>query len=97
MADPITTYAIDNAGPYNVVANSYCLRITVQENYNSANPPTADLKQYRPAGSATPMRIPKGTPAIFTKGGTYYPGEVAGAIQTEAGSITVQQIDSSQI
>ena len=94
-----TTFAIDNLGPYNVVANTYCSRIVVQENYDSANPPTADLKQYTPGGN--PIRIAKGTPAIFTPAGAttgfFTPGEVVGQIQTSSGSITVQQIESSQI
>lgn len=93
------TFAIDNLGPYNVVAQSYCRRIVVQENYDSANPPTADLKMYIPFGSAAPVavRVAKGTPAIFNAEGVYSPGQTVGQIQTSAGSITVQQIESSQV
>lgn len=100
-----TTFAIDNLGPYNVVANTYCSRIVVQENFDSANPPTADLKQYIPAGGVA-VRIPKGTPAVFTFAATastlypyptFTPGQVVGQINTSAGSITVQQIESSQV
>lgn len=108
MADPNSTFAIDNTQVYNVTANSVCRRIVVQENYDSANVPTADLLQYRPATSSTPTRVAKGTPAIYTKGGTgagstpisagwYTPGEVAGGIKTSAGSITVQQVEGAEI
>ena len=104
MADPISTFAIDNAGPnpngsYNVVANSYCRRITIQENYDSANPPSADLQQFIPATSSTPARVAKGTPAIFTPLSDLYftPRQIVGAIKTSSGSITVQQVESEQV
>ena len=107
MPDPVSTYAVDNTAVVNVVANSYCDRILVEENYNSSNPPTADLRQYVPAGSSTPARIVRGTPAIYTKvnpigsisqnARIYAPGEIAGGIRTETGSITVRQIESIKI
>lgn len=106
MADPNTTYAIDAAGPnpdgsYNVVANSNCSRITVQENYDSTNPPTADLLMYRPTGSSTPTKVILGTAAIFTpftgQRDGFLKGQVVGAIKTVSGSITVQQVESTQI
>ncbi len=99
MADPITTYALDTT-KIDVVANGYCNRIAVKEDYDSDSPPTANLVQYDPTGSSTPAKIAKGTPAIFTpktKGGEYSPGDVVGAIATSSGSITVQQIESSQV
>lgn len=101
LADPCTTYAIDSGGPYNVIANSFCNRIEVRENFNSVTPPTADLKQYRPAGSLTPVNIPLGTSAIFTpytgQNDGFKPGQVVGQIQTVSGSITVAQIESTQV
>lgn len=97
MPDPITTFAIDNGGPYNVVARSYCRRIEIRENYNSQNPPTADLQQFKPAGSSTPAAVSKGTSAIFTTLTTFYPGQVVGAVNTLAGSITVAQIEGGEI
>ena len=107
MASNPDLYSIDNAGPYAVIARTYCLRILVQENFNSTNPPTADLQQFGvisgaqpggvPVASSVAGAIPKGTAAIFTKGSMYSPGEVAGFINTAAGSIQVAQFESSQV
>ena len=107
MPDPIRTYAVDNTANVEVIARSYCDRILVEENYNSANAPTVDLLQYMPAGSSTPVRVSRGTPAIFTKvnpiGNTsqearmFSPGEVAGEIRTASGSITVRHIESVKV
>lgn len=98
MAGPYSTFAIDNAGPYAVVAKTYCKRILVQENYNSSNPPTADLQQFD-ANSNGPVAIVKGTPAIFNSVGDsrFYPGAVAGKINTAGGSITVEQIEGEEV
>lgn len=96
MADPITTYALDTT-KIDVVANSYCKRIAVKEDYDSDSPPTANLLQYDPTGSSTPAKIVKGTPAIFTSNSNFYPGQVVGGIKTSSGSITVQQIESAQV
>jgi len=95
MSQPFSTYAIDNTKLYAVIANTYCRRVVVQENYDSANPPTADLEQYNPDGSG-PVLIPKGTPAVFSKG-PYTPGTQVGSIETVSGSITVQQIESMEV
>lgn len=102
MADPIKTFAINAAGPnpngsYDVTVASWCKRVLVQENYDSSNPPTDDLLQYSDKGSTTPARIPKGTPAIFTTTGIYYPGQVIGCIKAAAGSVTVQQIEGAAV
>ena len=91
------TFAIDNGGPYAVIAPIDCDRIEVRENYNSANPPTADLQQFGQTPGSTAVAIPKGTSAIFTKGSRYAAGEVAGYINTASGSITVAQLSSSTI
>lgn len=101
MAGPFLTKAIDNAGPYNVVAQTTCNRIVVQENYNSANPPTADLQQFNPDGTG-PIAIAKGTPAVFgapdaSHGGRFQAGQIVGKINTTAGSITVQQSEADLI
>lgn len=97
MADPISTFAIDNAGPYTVTANSYCRRVEIRENIKSDSPPTADLQQYKPFNSSTPIYIPKGTSAIFARDVKWWPGDKVGAINTVAGSITVAQIESDEI
>lgn len=97
MADPISTLAIDNTQEYAIVAPVECNRIEVRENFDSATAPTADLIQAIPKGSATPIKIPKGTSAIYTKRAYYSAGEVAGSIKTSSGSITVAVIASSQI
>jgi len=106
VPDPVSTYAVGTT-VVEVVANSRCDCILVEENYNSTNAPTADLRQSIPAGSSTPVRIAKGTPAIYTKvtpigsvsqeARTYAPGEIAGGIRTESGSITVRQIESVKV
>jgi len=102
MADPIKTFAIDATGPnpngsYNVTAESWCKRVLVQEDYNSANPPTDDLLQYFDKTSTTPGKIPKGTPAVFTTIGMFYPGQVVGCIKTAGGTLTVQQIEGAAV
>jgi hypothetical protein len=96
---PINTYGIDNAQRYPVIARVDCRRITVQEDYNSANPPTADLLAAQPAGG-TQMKVAHGTSVTFTPadlGGYFKAGTKVGDIQTVAGSITVQQQDSQAI
>lgn len=92
------TFAVDNTQRYQVIAQTTCRRILVQENYNSATPPTADLLMSFPPG-ATQVAVPKGTPAVFTPphGLWFSPGTVAGEIETAAGSITVQQIEGDQV
>jgi hypothetical protein len=100
------TFGIDNTQRYSVIAQTYCRRITVQENFNSATPPTADLVMSKPAG-ATQIAVAKGTPAIFTasasdgisdgNGYFYKPGQIVGDIETASGSITVQQVESNQV
>lgn len=90
------TYAVDNVTEVPVTAETYCLRVVVQENYDSLTPPTSDLIQTVPAGT-TPVRVAKGTPAIYTKGTTYYPGERVGTIKARTGSITVQQVEGGQV
>lgn len=105
MADATTLYAIDNSQDYNVVAQTCCNRIVVQENYNSVTPPTVDLLQKMPSTAASAVNIVKGTAAIYTplsrraSGSVPYflPGEVVGTIRTVSGSATVQQIESSQV
>jgi hypothetical protein len=101
--NPTNTFAVDNTQRYQVIAQTYCRRILVQENYNSTTPPTADLLMSEPAG-ATQVAIPKGTSAIYTTavtevvGSPYFkPGQVAGEIETVSGSITVQQIESQEV
>lgn len=98
MADYSTTYAIDNSKEYDVICHidGVC-RILVQENYNSANPPTDDLLQRCSVGGSTQIRIAKGTAAVFTTITGYRNGEKAGTIEAANGSITVQQIESSRV
>lgn len=92
------TFAVDNTQRYQVIAQTWCRRIQVQENYNSTSAPTADLLMARPAG-ATQVNIVKGTTAIFTASthAHFTPGQVVGDIETVSGSITVQQIESDQV
>jgi hypothetical protein len=93
------TFSIDNSARYQVIAQTYCRRIVVQENYNSANTPTCDLLMAAPAG-ATQVAIAKGTPAIFTPptGSLLFtPGQLVGDIETASGSCTVQQVESQQV
>lgn len=102
MSQPFTTLlAIDNSQDWNVVAQSYCRRVTVQENYNSQHPPTVDLLQKAPA-TGTAVRIAQGTPAIYTAPpGGFKPGDIAGTIKVDPvggiTSCTVQQIESQTI
>lgn len=97
----IDTYAIDAAGPYDVIVRGVqpCRRVTIQEKYDSTNPPTADLKQYMPKGNTDFALVAKGTPAIFSAptGGSFYPGQTIGQIQTVSGSITVQQQEGDAV
>jgi len=105
-ATATNTFAIDNTQRYSVVAQTRCRRITVQENFNSTTPPTADLLMAQPAG-ATQVAVAKGTPAIFTPSTVsncnsglepeFMPGQTVGDIETASGSITVQQTESRQV
>jgi len=88
-----STFAIDNTKTYEVRANTYCTEIKVQEEYDSDEPPTADLEQFVPF-DGDPIKIAKGVPAIFSKGSSYRPKELVGGIKTVAGSISVQQRES---
>lgn len=102
MADQVSILAIDNAGPnangsYDIKSPGYFMRITVQEDFDSSSAPTQDLRQYMPNTGTNPAKISKGTPAIFTKGSVYSPGEVVGGMKTAAGSLNVQVIASGQI
>jgi hypothetical protein len=98
MANFSTTYAVDNNAEVDVVCHvDGVSRIVVQEDYNSANAPTADLLQRCAVPGSTQVRISKGTPAIYTTMTTFRKGEKAGTIETSSGSITVQQVESSQV
>jgi hypothetical protein len=107
MQNQFTTYNIAAQGTggapngaYPVICQSFsATRITVQENYDSANPPTQDLTQYSDTFTANGVLVAKGTPAIFTPppNGRFYVGQIVGSISTVTGSITVQQLESSQI
>lgn len=99
MADSTIIYAVDNTADVNVVAQNSCSRITVRENFNSANPPTQDLLQKMPAGAANAVAVTKGDTAIYTPRAAAYflANENVGTIRTSAGSITVQQVESSSI
>ncbi len=106
MADATILYSVDNSQDYNVVVQTQnCKRIFVQENYSSSVPPTQDLLQKMPASATNAISITKGTPAIYTpsSGGVgwsnnvFYQGQIVGTIRTAAGSVTVQQIESTEI
>ena len=92
------TFSIDASARYQVIAQTYCRRILVQENFNSASAPTADLKMAQPAG-ATLVNVSKGTSAIFTPtgDGRFSPNQIVGEIQTASGSCTVLQIESATV
>jgi hypothetical protein len=96
---PVNTFGIDSTKRYQIVAQTVCKRITVQENYDSANPPTADYMIAQPAGG-TQALVSKGVPFVFTPPvGTqwFYPTNVVGDIETVSGSITLQQVESQQV
>lgn len=94
-----TTYGIDSTQRYKIVAATQCERVTVQENYDSATPPTADYKVAQPSG-APQVLVSKGVPFIFTPPNGakfFFPQQVVGDIQTVSGSVTIQQIESQQV
>lgn len=105
MADITRLLAIDNAGPnadgsYNVqVLNYRVSRVTVQEDYDSASAPTADLRVKAPPSAASFIKVAKGTPYVYTPAGKLFfdPGEIAGTIKTSAGSINLQIIESLSV
>lgn len=88
-------FSVDNTQRYDVTATDFCDQIQVFENYDSDTPPTADLIMYKPWGTSQGVSIPQGNIAVFEKGGGsfYTPGELAGQIQTDAGSITAAQVE----
>jgi hypothetical protein len=97
MPDFSTTYAVDTNEVDVLARFDGAKRIVVQENYNSANPPTADLLQRCSVPGSGQVRVSKGTPAVFTTQTTFSKGQKAGTIATASGSITVQQVESSQV
>lgn len=105
-APPTSTFAVDNSAYVNVtVVSDYCRRVTIQENYDSDTPPTQNYL-VRSSASGTGVKKSKGTPHVFTlqnspgctyQDGYFKAGDVAGQVKTSAGSITMQQIESSEI
>jgi len=94
----VYTFAIDGSGPYIVIAQTWCRRIEVRENYDLANLPQCDLQQFAPGTTSNPGLIPKGTAAVFSRGrGSFVPGQEVGRINTASGSCTVVQIESEFI
>lgn len=91
-----STLAIDNTKEYNIIAHSQCTRVQVQENFNSANPPTADLLQRFPAGTQQ-IAIAKGTPAVFTRSIPWSQGDLVGTMQTASGSVTLQILEADAV
>jgi len=97
MPGAITTYAVDNTAPVNVVAVQSCDRIEVRENVDmEGSLPTTALKQFKPAGSSQYALIPQGTAAVFEDFVVYNPGQIVGQIQTVSGSITVVQVETGK-
>ena len=97
MSDFTTTYAVDNLSEVDVICHfDGAERIVVQEDYNSANPPTADLLQRGNVTGSAQIRVSKGTPAVFSSG-PFRAQQKVGTIQTASGSITVQQIESRRV
>lgn len=103
--NPTNTFAIDNTQRYLVIVQQRCMRVFVQENYNSASAPVCDLLKSASSprgyqGTETQIAVPKGTPAIYTppNGREWWEaGETAGDIETASGSCTVQQDESQQV
>jgi hypothetical protein len=103
------TYPVTNVAPagtyqgvpypgYPVIAMTYCRRIRVQENYDIASPPTADLLRFSNVPGANPTRVPQGVAAVWDNGDAhFYSGQIVGFILTVTGSITVQQIEGNMI
>lgn len=95
------TISIPEAG-VDIVAHTFCRRVTVQENYASSAGATTDLTMAMPKG-ATAVIVLKGTPAIFSYGGGsnggYTPGTVVGRVATAAGggTVTGAQIESQLV
>lgn len=102
------TYAINSTPPpgsnqgisypgYPVRALSPTKRVLVQENYDSATPPTADLQRFSAVAGSTATLVPKGTPAVWSRATHWSVGEIVGYILTVSGSITVQQTESDEV
>jgi len=87
--------AIDNAGPYAIKPVTDCRRIEIRENFNSTNPPTADLNLFDQTDSAGARgaRVPQGTSAILTSPRAFSPTVPAAYINTATGSITIAVIE----
>lgn len=99
MAD---TYAINSTPPtglsgYAVRALSPCKRVQVQENYDSAVAPTADLQRFSAVPGATATLVTKGNPATWSRATHWNVGDIVGYILTVSGSITVQQTESDEV
>lgn len=83
-----------------IIANTFCRYIKVQENSDSAHAATTDLLMAQPKG-APQIRVPKGTPCIFTPldGGSFYPGQLVSTVLTASGGGTVggAQIEQQEL
>lgn len=90
------------AGGTNVVAHSFCRRITVGENVTSAAGATTDTGMTAPIGGEQ-IIVLKGTPCIFTAAGgpngCFSPGQIVGAVQIldVAGPVDYYQIEDQTI
>lgn len=87
--------------PTEIITNTRCRRVRVQENYTSAAGATTDLTMAEPEG-ADGVIILKGTPAVFTApgpNGSFEPGQVVGtvAVNDVEGPVNCQQIEDQII
>lgn len=97
MADQTSTMAIDNSAEYSVFAPVECTRVEVRENYDSASAPTCDLIQSIPYGSSSPVKVAKGTSAIYTRATPWIKGDRVGGIKTSSGSCTAAVIGGDKV
>lgn len=100
LPNQTTTFGVDSTAYVDVVVSAnFCMRVVIQENYDSVTPPTEDLIVQQPPG-ATGVKVAKGTPFVFTPSWPdtkFFKGQHIGSVKTSAGSITIQQLEGQSI
>jgi hypothetical protein len=96
MAEPITTFGITAAGFTQVIAQTWCRKIRVRENYSFASPATTEIL-FKSSLAASGIGVcPQGEAIVFQpQNGAVWipPGCPVGAVEAGAGAIILLQME----
>jgi hypothetical protein len=87
------TFTVNNAGdPEPVIVETVCKSITIREDPSVATWPTTDYRIFKPTKTDTPLVKLAGESYVFDRrGGFFFPGDVAGYVETISGSTIFSQ------